>query len=453
MKYSIYNILFPYGTKMILFNTLADKSLVLEKPLADVLEHYRHKITELRSIHPEFYKALVDGNFIVMDTCNEVEDVEKLRVSTLSDKTQYHLTINPTLDCNFNCWYCYETKVKGSEMSKENVLATISFIDNVLKENPKLKRFHIYFFGGEPLLKYSEIMKPILDAFVEKISKTRILPTIQITTNGVLISEEIIAELKNYKTFTSFQITFDGFMENHNKSRFSKIHPKSYKIILNNVLTLIRNGFFVTLRVNYTQKNVGDLQLILDEFKDISPNERNMIIYTPVRIWQDEPKFVTKESCEHLVMNEFDGVVIAMANQSVEYAKSLGMQIMPINSINSVRYPCKHSYVNAASINYNGDVFKCCARAFNEENREGILQKDGVIIWRKDTNERILRKRTGANKPCISCVLFPICGGGCVQTFKDFDNIEYCLYRFDEYSKIEAAKRYVSLTQLTKHEF
>lgn len=337
-------------------------------------------------------------------------------------------------------------------MSAKTLQATISCIDKILQENPELKRFHLYFFGGEPLLKYTEIMKPILDAFVEKISKKEIFPTIQVTTNGVLINEKIIEDLQRYNIFTSFQITLDGFKDNHNKSRFSRVHPKSYDIIIDKVKELIRTGFFVTLRVNYTKNNVSDLGLILDEFKDISLNERQKIIYTPVRIWQDTPRIVTKKECEHLHVDESDAVVTATANQSIEYAQSLGMLIMPINSINSVRYPCKHSYVNAASINYNGDVFKCCARAFNEENREGILQDNGNIIWRNDINERILRKRTDSNLPCRSCILFPICGGGCVQSFKDFADTEYCLYRFNEDSKLEAIKRYVSLTQFIKHE-
>lgn len=291
-------------------------------------------------------------------------------------------------------------------------------------------------------------MWPILDAFIEKTSGKGILCTLQITTNGVLLNDEIIQDIKRTGLLTAFQITFDGYGDHHNKSRFSKEHPKSYELLIKNVKTLIQNGLCVTLRVNYTQKNVDDLQMILKEFASCEEEERSRIVYTPVRIWQDVAREVTRKACKNRVVNELDGQIIAKSNNSIEYASSLGMQIMPINSIDSVRNPCKHSYVNAASINYNGDVFKCCARAFNEENREGLLGSDGAIQWKADTNKRILRKRTEANPPCRKCILFPICGGGCVQSFKDFSNIEYCLYRFDETSKIEAVKRLVSLTQM-----
>lgn len=448
MKASIYNVVFPYETQMILYNTFSCKSMILDKSLADLLSEHRKNIDAINSIHPDFYHALIDGKYIVENGYDEVEAVEELRLNNLSDKSQYHLTINPTLDCNFHCWYCYESKVKGSEMSPELVQATISFIDYVLADNPELKRFHLYFFGGEPLLKYKEIMWPILDAFIEKTSGKGILCTLQITTNGVLLNDEIIQDIKRTGLLTAFQITFDGYGDHHNKSRFSKEHPKSYELLIKNVKTLIQNGLCVTLRVNYTQKNVDDLQMILKEFASCEEEERSRIVYTPVRIWQDVAREVTRKACKNRVVNELDGQIIAKSNNSIEYASSLGMQIMPINSIDSVRNPCKHSYVNAASINYNGDVFKCCARAFNEENREGLLGSDGAIQWKADTNKRILRKRTEANPPCRKCILFPICGGGCVQSFKDFSNIEYCLYRFDETSKIEAVKRLVSLTQM-----
>lgn len=448
MKPSIYNVVFPHETEMILYNTFSCRSMILDKSLADLLSRYSRNVNAIDSIHPNFYNALINENYIVEDDYDEVKAVEELRLNNLSDRSQYHLTINPTLDCNFHCWYCYESKVKGSEMSQELIQATISFIDNVLSDNPDLKRFHLYFFGGEPLLKYKEIMQPILDAFVEKTSEKDIFCTLQITTNGALLSDKIIQEIKRTGLFTAFQITFDGYSDNHNKSRFSKEHPKSYELLIKNVKTLIHNGLYVTLRVNYTKRNVDDLHVILEEFESCTEEERRRIIYTPVRIWQDAPREVTKKACENMVIKESDGEITAKSNASVEYASSLGIQIMPISSIDSVRNPCKHSYVNAASINYNGDVFKCCARAFNEENREGLLGQDGIIAWKADTNKRILRKRTETNPPCRECILFPICGGGCVQSFKDFNNTEYCLYRFDETSKIEAVKRLVSLTQI-----
>lgn len=447
MKTSRYNVIYTQESGYILYNTYTCQSLFLNSELAKLLSDYDTFIDDLSSIHPDFFQALVAGGFVIQNDVDEIEAVEQLRLNSLADPTQYHLTINPTLDCNFHCWYCYESKVKGSEMSPSIIQSTISLIDKVLHDNPQLKRFHLYFFGGEPLLKFNEVVKPILKAFSEKTKERDIFRTVQITTNGALLDDAMLSYLKDCGIFTAFQITFDGYGDNHNKSRFSKIHPKSYHILIDNVKKLLREEMFVTVRVNYTHKNVDDLMKILNEFKECSEEERKRIIYTPVRIWQDSTRAVTKSACKNISMNETDCIITAKCNETLQYAVSLGMNVMPINSIDSVRNPCKHSFVNAASINYNGDVYKCCARAFNDDNREGVLKTDGSIEWKADLNSRILRKRTDFNHACKECFLFPVCGGGCVQSFKDF-NEEYCLYRFDENSKLEAVKRLVSLTRM-----
>lgn len=445
MKISKYNVTFPFGNIMILYNILRCTSMLLDKTLSELLLQFVDNITYIENVHPEFYKALVCDGYIVADDFDEVDAVEQLRLANLSDKSQYHLTINPTLDCNFHCWYCYESKVKDSEMSKEMINATILLIDRIILDNTDLKRFHIYFFGGEPLMKFEKVIKPILNAFIDKTHGKNLLCTLQITTNGVLLTEEMIDFFKKCNLFTAFQITFDGYGEHHNKSRFSREYPQSYNLLVDNIKVLVKNRFHVTLRINYSRKNVDDLYSIITEFKSCTKEERNRIIYTPVRIWQDSPKKVTKEACENIGFNETDSKIMYIANASIDYATSLGMQIMPINSIDSVRFPCKHSYINAASVNYNGDVFKCCARAFNEGNREGRLLSDGTISWKDGVENHILRKRTEANLSCRDCIIFPICGGGCVQSFKDFKDTEYCLYRYDEYSKIETVKRIVSM--------
>jgi uncharacterized protein len=330
-------------------------------------------------------------------------------------------------------------------MTQETVKATCNLIKNILSEKKELKRFHLYFFGGEPLMKFDSVVIPIIDSFDKQTKNADILKTVHITTNGALLTKDMIETLKHYGIFTSFQITFDGYGDTHNNSRFSKIHRKSYNMLVAIIKQLIMNDFHVTLRINFLRKNTHELNQVLDDFKDLDEADRAKIVYTPVRIWQDEPKRVTRSDCEKYPRSEEDYAAFKAMNDSINYAISLGMTVMPIESVDSVRYPCKHSFINAASVNYNGDVFKCCGRAFNDENRAGILTNEGMIKWENDTNLRILQKRTEHNIPCKSCILFPICGGGCVQSFRDFANTEYCFHQFDEASKMGAIKRYISI--------
>lgn len=206
-------------------------------------------------------------------------------------------------------------------MTPEMVNATIALIDDVLKENPNLQRFHMYFFGGEPLMKFDTVIRPILSAFTEKTSGKGILSTLQITTNGALLTNEMINFIKESNILTAFQITFDGYEENHNKSRFSKKHPDSYRLLINNVKTLVSQGFFVTLRVNYTHKNVEDLTKVLKEFEECPAVERNRIIYTPVRIWQDSPKKVIREACDNVQVDPVDSSTMLLLRTCIQRRK------------------------------------------------------------------------------------------------------------------------------------
>lgn len=66
-----------------------------------------------------------------------------------------------------------------------------------------------------------------------------------------------------------------------------------------------------------------------------------------------------------------------------------------------------------AVINHNGDVFKCTARDFATESREGRLNNEGRIEWNEKFFQRMAIKYS--NEACRNCVILPICNGRCTQ--------------------------------------
>ena len=48
-----------------------------------------------------------------------------------NDDSTFELIINPTLDCNFHCWYCYENHLKGSKMDEGIVSAITTLIRDI----------------------------------------------------------------------------------------------------------------------------------------------------------------------------------------------------------------------------------------------------------------------------------------------------------------------------------
>lgn len=57
---------------------------------------------------------LVQNGMIVEDNINEWENANSIYEASQKDNV-YRLTVNPTLNCNFRCWYCYETHHHGQK--------------------------------------------------------------------------------------------------------------------------------------------------------------------------------------------------------------------------------------------------------------------------------------------------------------------------------------------------
>lgn len=105
------------------------------------------------------------------------------------------LEIHPNSNCNFNCYYCYESK----ESKKRNLTITKQTFQSIYKYletrlEVGYKNVSIGWCGGEPLLIY-----PLVTKYQNKISQlishyNAKLQT-SIVTNGVLLTPKISKEL------------------------------------------------------------------------------------------------------------------------------------------------------------------------------------------------------------------------------------------------------------------
>ena len=76
--------------------------------------------------------------------------------------------------------------------------------------------------------------------------------------------------------------------------------------------------------------------------------------------------------------------------------------------------------------------------------KEGDLLDDGLIEWNEKYNKRLESKIK--NKPCFTCKILPICGGGCSQISMENEGKEYCVKNFDENRKLQLVKnRFLNL--------
>lgn len=94
--------------------------------------------------------------------------------------------LNVTQKCNLKCKYCFVCQQPKEITYKVAEDAAKFLAKNAFKDN---RTPSINFFGGEPMLRYKDIIKPltewIRDVYGDKFE-------LSLTTNGTLLNEEVM---------------------------------------------------------------------------------------------------------------------------------------------------------------------------------------------------------------------------------------------------------------------
>lgn len=429
MKISQFYNVISYENRNIIFNTLNFRFLIIDQLLLDLIEAATKEdnIKGIEDYHPTFYNALVDNGFLVTKETDEVKKVKDIRKSIDFDNSIYHLVINPTMNCNFKCWYCYESHVKDSKMDLKTIKNINKHLYSIANNNKELKSLTISWFGGEPLLYFDKVIVPILEETKKLANKMNLTYRSDFTTNGYLITPLMIQKFKNYN-IRDFQITLDGNKELHDTVRFVSKSRGSFDEIVNNIKLLCQAKLNVTMRINYTKTNLIGLEKILDSIVDMSAQDKEYLYVSFHKVWQETDKNLEVRVIELMNIFEENGF------------KSTG-NFVP----DTLRASCYADKSNQATVNYNGEVFKCTARDFTTDKKEGVLNEDGEIMWNGKYQERLDSKFK--NPPCLKCSILPLCNGGCSQVAIENAGKEYCVYDFDEKVKNEIVlKKFMEFT-------
>lgn len=415
MKACKYNFFVPIENRMICFNALSGKVFsVYENEYLSILHCLEapNKVSKLG----EF---LYNNMFIVDNSFNEIEYIILHNRMEVFDR-RFNLIINPTLECNFDCWYCYEKNVKGV-ISEETIGHIKKFLTNRV-ERKEITGLNLNWFGGEPLMHYKRVIGPLSLFAKDLMEENRLFFSNGITTNGYLINDKMIDEFRTIN-LNFFQITLDGVEETHNKTRNQKGKP-SYKRIIDNVVKLCRSSedIRVRLRINYTNEILKqDFNLI---FRSFPLEERKKITVDFQRVWQTDNEVSISKATNVDVISK------------IELCREMGFSL-GIDSKYTVGkfHQCYVDKYFHAHINYDGKVYKCSARDYSDKYVCGTLSDEGEIVWKPGVLERMFTKANFENEECLSCKLLPLCIGPCYQNYLDYKNKEkpyICVHRHKE---------------------
>lgn len=166
---------------------------------------------------------------------NDFSFDDRFNMFLLGEK--FELIINITNECNNNCRYCELQCDKYDEINEEILMKMINkFIDKIMTYNieDSNKSYIITIYGGEPLIKFSEIQSII--RYLK--ANSPIDGKINIVTNGLLLKESIVRFLVENEVYIF--INFDGTKDNNKKNKHI-IEDDIYDTILNNIIKAKEN--------------------------------------------------------------------------------------------------------------------------------------------------------------------------------------------------------------------
>lgn len=280
MKKSNYTYAIEKGNNILCYNTFSNAFIVVPRKTYAFFD--TKNVEDFKTNYPNSYTAFVDNGIIIEDGIDELSIIRYSHKLDLFFDRNFVLTILPTIDCNLDCWYCFESH-KKSQMSKDIQNRILLYIRKKY-EKREIENLSIDFFGGEPLLYFDEVVYPLASQIKTIVEENGFKLSTFFTTNATLVTEQMAEKLAELNA--SFQITLDGDKTRHDKIRhYKKDYSGSYEDIINNTHLLfdkIPEAHF-NIRINYDDQTLSSINNILEDLNDL--DKKRFVIHFE-KVWQ-----------------------------------------------------------------------------------------------------------------------------------------------------------------------
>lgn len=289
---------------------------------------------------------------------------QKIALAQLNPK-HLELIIYPTEKCNFRCVYCYEDFEQG-QMSPEVIDSLNRFIAARIKT---LKVLHLNWFGGEPLLAKSVILKVARLAQLDA-QQNNVEFSGSLTTNGYYLDLETVQQLSDVR-HKKYQVSLDGYKNGHDETRRHVNGKGTFDRIWSNLKALSASAidFNITLRIHVTNKNLNTLfDLALAYREEFSQDRRFGIFLKAIENLGGEgskPLSIKSGTERQAILQELEAAFGLTERKTADG--------IPKPKI------CYASRPNALTIRATGKIQKCTVMLDNDANNVGKLNPDGTV--------------------------------------------------------------------------
>lgn len=324
----------------------------------------------------------------------------------------YALTLNLTQACNLRCKYCYVEKSPSPFMSEKVARKAVDFLLNF----EDLEGLGISFYGGEPLLNVP-VMKSTMK-YASREAEKRGLPEVKyhITTNGTLLTDDLIAFLTDYQV--NVMISIDGPPSIHDAVRVTPAGEGTHGVVLDRLQNLIEAAGTHTVSASGVITNRGRLKTAYEYLSRLSLQD---IKLSYVRYLERSEYALTDMQKEQYLEDMRD-----IARECVELLLQ-GIRPSYYNFENKILQLWKHtkrSYFCPAGmrrfgISPEGGIYPCGPAAAMREWKLGRLS-DGLDESAVDRWKAVASFEH--RKECRKCWARYLCAGECpLRLVRSFD--------------------------------
>ncbi len=391
-KFSKYNIEAVHGDegRTYLFNSYSGKGRWIDGHDLDDIKDKRG--IDLGDVPEE----LAEDGFIVPETADEYGSLMK-EIHEINRKSDtLYFIIATTKACNYRCYYCFE----GSHISNENMdpgtmEAVSAFIIGKCKENPGLKSLVLQWFGGEPLL-FTEPIRRITQSLAEYVQANKIELRGHITTNGRLLTPELVDEMADLYHIKTVQITLDGTASEY--ERIKGCSEDDFLRVIDNIrYAQDRMKVFIRLNLKDNLESLKELIAYLYDMK-LKVHVRISHIFDLSQNPEEYLASYREYTEEHRELADFI--------REEGYLKLFG----DISKIPKRRLVCKANASWHYAIDIYGNLFRCVEKITDPAYSVGNVY-EGITEQQLD---RLFLENPLYDR-CRECAYLPMCLGKCTM--------------------------------------
>lgn len=408
MKPSRYTIAVQTKTGFGLVNLLSRTAMELD---AQAYETFNEILTSPKTYATPsadlvaFISDLKQGLFLLDDDFDEAQHINSIVQEARLEHGDLGLVIAPTMGCNFNCHYCFESK-EDISLSDGKERAILDFAASQIGDRESLS---VQWFGGEPLEAHDTIVR-LSRQFMELAQTHQIPYKSTLISNGYNLNSDLARQLAEVGV-QLVQVTFDGARLQHDRVRKTKGGDGSFERIIENIKAAGEH-MDISIRVHVAPYNASSVFELLEELSSADlPLARVSIYFAPLFDYKQDTDRASFRSDERRFLSSEE--FAQLQTPLLQRAAVLGFRIGdPLTASWSICTAVRDgSYV----IGPRGEITKCYMDAGDQSETLGSVEAG---IGDRPRYDEWLDVKIPRDDECAECPVLPICLGGCTKQWR-----------------------------------